>query len=162
MTEDFLLLNGDTLFEDDVLRSVLEGPKCDITVTVNEKSDYDEDDMKVTRDAGGQLRAIGKKLSLDDVDAESIGMLLYRDAGVAIWRDTLEKTVRSPAALNLWYLSVVNELAQNTLVNTAAITGMWWQEIDSPEDLQAARAGLLGRDEDEKDPVPIDARASSF
>ena len=160
MTEDFLLLNGDTLFEDDVLRTVLEGPKCPITVTVNEKSAYDEDDMKVTLDADGRLRAIGKKISLDEVDTESIGMLLFRDSGVAIWRDALEKIVRSPAALNLWYLSVVNELAATTPVRTTSITGMWWQEVDSPEDLQAARAGLLGREEEEKEPAPAIARAN--
>ena len=161
MTEDFLLLNGDTLFEDEVLQTVLDGPRAPITVTVNHKSDYDEDDMKVTLDADGRLRAIGKKLSLGATDAESIGMLLFRDSGVATWREAIERTVRHPDALNKWYLSVVNTLAQTTLVRTTSITGMWWQEIDSPEDLKAAQAGF--RDDDEaKEPVPVIARASTY
>ena len=159
MTEDFLLLNGDTLFEDDALQTVLDGPRAKITVTVNHKSEYDEDDMKVTLDADGRLRAIGKKLSLAATDAESIGMLLFRDSGVTAWRDSLERTARHPDALNKWYLSVVNTLAQTVLVRTTSITGMWWQEIDSPEDLDAARAGF-GRTDDEKEPVPVIARAS--
>jgi choline kinase len=159
MTEDFLLLNGDTLFEDEVLQTVLDGPRAPITVTVNHKSEYDEDDMKVTLDSDGRLRAIGKKLSLGATDAESIGMLLFRDAGVTAWRDALERTVRHPDALNKWYLSIVNTLAQTMLVRTTSITGMWWQEIDSREDLDAARAGF-GRRDDEKEPVPVIARAT--
>jgi choline kinase len=159
MTEDFLLLNGDTLFEDEVLQTVLDGPRAPITVTVNHKSEYDEDDMKVTLDSDGRLRAIGKKLSLGATDAESIGMLLFRDAGVTAWRDALERTVRHPDALNKWYLSIVNTLAQTMLVRTTSITGMWWQEIDSREDLDAARAGFRRRD-DEKEPVPVIARAT--
>jgi len=140
---------------------VLDGPRAPITVTVNHKSEYDEDDMKVTLDPDGRLRAIGKKLSLGATDAESIGMLLFRDSGVTAWRNALERTVRHPEALHRWYLSVVNTLAQTLHVQTASITGMWWQEIDSPEDLAAARAGF-GRRDDDKEPVPVVARASSL
>lgn len=157
MTEDFLLLNGDTLFEDDALRMVLEGPKCPVTVTINHKADYDEDDMKVTVDPDGRLRAVGKKIPLDEVNGESIGMLLFRDSGVPAMRNALEQAVRHPDSLNHWYLSVVNELAQRMEVRTTAITGLWWQEIDEPADLEAARAGLRSGDDDAKEPVPVDA-----
>jgi choline kinase len=158
MTGDFLLLNGDTLFEDDALRMVLEGPKCPVTVTINHKTDYDEDDMRVTVDPDGRLRAVGKKIPLDEVNGESIGMLLFRDSGVPAMRDALERAVRHPDSLNHWYLSVVNELAQRMEVRTTAITGLWWQEIDEPADLEAARAGLRSGGDDDKDPVPVDAR----
>jgi choline kinase len=161
MTEDFLLLNGDTLFEDEVLRSVLDSPRAPITVTINHKSSYDADDMKVTVDPDGRLRAIGKKLALDEVNGESIGMLLYRDGGVKAWRDAMKRTVRRPDALNAWYLSVVNELAQDMVVRTQAITGLWWQEIDAPDDLKAAQAGFRCGDDDAKEPVPVIARAST-
>jgi len=165
MTEDFLLLNGDTLFEDEVLRTVLEGPNCPATVTVNHKDSYDEDDMKVTLDPDGRLRAVGKTIPLDEVDAESIGMLLFRDSGVPDFRATLERAVRTPDSLNRWYLSVVNELAQRMEVRTTAITGLWWQEVDEPADLEAARAGLRRLrygDDEPKDPIPPTvARANS-
>jgi choline kinase len=161
MDRDFLLLNGDTLFEDDLLQVVLDGPRAPITVTVNHKSEYDDDDMKVTLDGDGRLRAIGKKLALGATDAESIGMLLFRDSGVTAWRNALDRTVRHPDALHNWYLSVVNSLAQTMPVQTTSITGMWWQEIDSPEDLAAARAGF-SRKEDDKEPVPVVARVSSL
>jgi len=162
MNEDFLLLNGDTLFEDDVLRSVLEGPRAPITVTINHKPEYDDDDMKVTLGPGGRLRAIGKKIPTEEVDGESIGMLLFRDAGVQAWRDMLDRTIRSPDALNAWYLSAVNEMAQSTEIGTTAITGMWWQEIDSPEDLELARQGIRTLDGGLGQSAPLSARASSL
>jgi len=161
MTEDFLLLNGDTLFEDEVLGRVLDSPPAEITVTINHKSSYDEDDMKVTLDPDGRLLAIGKKLALDEVNGESIGMLLYRDGGVKAWRDALQRTVRSPNSLSAWYLSVVNELAKEMDVRTQAITGLWWQEIDAPEDLKAAQAGFRSGNDEAKEPVPVVSHADS-
>ena len=158
MTGDFLLLNGDTLFEEEVLRSVLEGPRTPVTVTVNRKASYDDDDMKVTLASDGRLQAVGKKLPLANVHAESIGMLLFRDSGVTAWRGALERAVRHPNALHHWYLSVVNDLAQRIEVTSTAITGLWWQEIDSPEDLELAREGFRIDLDDTKRAVPVVAR----
>jgi choline kinase len=45
--------------------------------------------------------------------------------------------------LRNWYLSVVNELAQKIAVRTVSIEGLWWSEIDSPEDLAAVRGHFL-------------------
>jgi len=162
MSEDFLLLNGDTLFEDDVLRTVLEGPHAPVTVTINHKSDYDDDDMKVTLGDAGRLHAIGKKIPRGEVDGESIGMLLFRGDGVVHWRNALDAAIRSPGALNAWYLSVVNEMAQSMTVRTTAITGLWWQEIDSPEDLEAARQGFRDAEGAVDEPLPLAARATSI
>jgi len=162
MDDDFLLLNGDTLFDDEVLRTVLEGPRSPITVTINHKSEYDDDDMKVTVDPDGRLRAIGKKIPRNQVDGESIGMLLFRDAGVREWRETLDRTIRRPDALNSWYLSVVNEMAQSLRIATTAITGMWWQEIDSPRDLEAARKAYATGDGRARRSNPLAARISSL
>ncbi len=139
MTDDFILLNGDTIFEDSLLRRVLDAPRAPITVTIDRKRSYDADDMKVTLDTDGRLRAIGKKLPLHTVDGESIGMLRFQADGVRIYRDALDSAMRQPEALSNWYLSVVNELAQKIAVQTVSIEGLWWAEIDSPEDLAGVR-----------------------
>lgn len=137
MSEDFVLLNGDTLFEDDVLRTALGGRE--ISVTVDQKPAYDDDDMKVSTDEQGRLLAIGKTLQPEVVNAESIGLLVFRESGVKAFRDALETAIRRPDALRLWYLSVVNDMAQHTPVYTRSIKGLWWGEVDSPEDLEAVR-----------------------
>jgi choline kinase len=143
MADDFILLNGDTVFEDDLLRRVLDAPREPIAVTIDRKPEYDADDMKVTLDTDGRLRAIGKQLPLHTVDGESIGMLRFCGTGVQIYRDALDLAMHQPESLSKWYLSVVNELAQKIAVQTVSIEGLWWSEIDSPEDLDAVRGHFL-------------------
>ncbi|MCP4035890.1 MAG: phosphocholine cytidylyltransferase family protein [bacterium] len=142
MTEDFILLNGDTLFEVSLLEQVLNGPEVPITVTINEKSDYDDDDMKVILDGDGRLLEIGKALDADDFDAESIGMLVFRGTGVQIFKDALDRAIRTSEGLKNWYLKVIGNIAQEHRVETIRINGHWWGEVDCPEDLEFARKSL--------------------
>lgn len=140
MGDDFLLLNGDTLFEDAVLERLLAAPPAPIAVTVDHKASYDDDDMKVSLDASGRLLAIGKDLAAPTVGAEAIGLIRFRESGPKFFVNGLEEAIREPAALRRWYLSVVHDLAQQTAVDTVSIRGLHWCEIDSPEDLAAARS----------------------
>ena len=81
MTQDFVLINGDTLFESAVLEGLLQAPSAPITLVTDEKSHYDADDMKViVRDT--QLVRIGKTLPIEEVNGESIGMIRFQDEGV--------------------------------------------------------------------------------
>jgi choline kinase len=139
MSDDFLLLNGDTIFEDAVLSRVLDssGP---IALAVDRKASYDDDDMKVSVDASGCLLAIDKSMPLAMIGGESIGMLAFRGSGPKLFTSALEEAVRRPEALRQWYLSVIHSLAQSTAVETASVRGLWWREIDSPSDLDDARA----------------------
>jgi len=145
MNDDFVLLNGDTLFEDAVLERLFDAPPAPIAVTVDHKGTYDDDDMKVSLDPNGRLLAIGKDLLAPTVGAESIGMIRFQGSGPKIFIDALEEAIRQPASMRRWYLSVVNDLAQQTAVETVSIRGLWWCEIDSPEDLSAAQSDYASR-----------------
>jgi choline kinase len=142
LDDDCLLLNGDTLFEDEVLLRVLRTASAPITVTVDHKSAYDADDMKVVMDPDGRLRAIGKTLEAAQVNGESIGLLCLRGTGPGIFREALEATMQSPAALGAWYLSVIDDVAKQGSVGTVSVRGLWWREIDSLEDLEEVRRSL--------------------
>jgi len=141
MTEDFILLNGDTVFETAVLEHLLQAPPSPITLVTDEKPQYDADDMKVmTRDA--KLVRIGKTLPLEKVNGESIGMIRFQGAGPQLFCSALEHRVRQPESLKQWYLSLIDELAQQGHVSTVSIKGLSWAEIDNPEDLQEAETLL--------------------
>ncbi len=142
MSDDFLLMNGDTLFTEEVLGRLLESKASPLTLTINVKDHYDDDDMKVSLADGGRLSAASKKLPPAVVDGESIGLMLFRGAGVTTFRTALEAAIREPGALKLWYLSVINGLADSLRIETENITGLWWGEIDSPEDLIEVRKAL--------------------
>ena len=137
MTEDFVLLNGDTLFEAAVLKQLLETDKQPVTVVVSQKNEYDADDMKVELD-GCRLVAIGKDLIPDQVDGESIGMILFRDQGPAMFRNAIEKSLQDPKSQTKWYLSVIDEMARQFPVWTSLINGLQWCEVDYRADLKQA------------------------
>ncbi len=142
MTTDFILLNGDTLFESTVLQGLLQSPAAPITLVTDEKSSYDADDMKViVKD--GQLLRIGKTLDSDQVNGESIGMIRFQESGPQLFCSALEERIRQPESLKQWYLSLIDELAQRMGVSTFNIKGCKWAEIDNLTDLEQAQALLL-------------------
>ncbi len=142
MEGDFLLLNGDTIFEKKALERLLAGPREAVTVTISRKAAYDADDMKVKLD-GERLVRIGKDLDLNEVDGESIGMILFRDRGGEWFRRSLEKALENEAARRRWYLSVIDRMAAEDRVWTCSVAGLGWQEIDFPEDLERAEKLVL-------------------
>jgi choline kinase len=153
MHDEFLILNGDTLFEPAVLRRLLASREAPLTLAINRKDAYDDDDMKVSLADGGRLVAVGKTLDHRIVDGESIGLMLFREAGAERFRETINLAIRADDSVKRWYLSVINEVAQESAVATAEITGLWWGELDSPEDLRIVRAQL---NDDHKDEARVD------
>ena len=140
MTKDFMLLNGDTLFEAEVLRRVLTSHKGPVTLAIDQKAVYDHDDMKAVLGSGGQLKAVGKVLAAPRIDGESIGLMVFRDKGVEAFRAALDAAIRDHANLRKWYHDVISTMAGSLLVETELIEGLWWTEIDTPKDLANARA----------------------
>jgi len=139
-----LILNGDTLFEPAVARQLLDAPPAAITVTIDRKPSYDDDDMKVCVD-GDRLRAIGKKLPAADVNGESIGFLRFSAAGAASFIAELERTMRTREGVGLWYLSAIHRLAGASVdVRCASIEGLQWAELDFPADLERCRQLAAG------------------
>lgn len=137
MTDEFILLNGDTLFEAAVVKSLLKSPVSPITVTVNHKDIYDADDMKVSME-GSRLTRVGKDIPNENIHGESIGMILFRDTGPAIFKNSLENAMEDTRVVRRWYLSVINGIAQEKTVLTCSIRGLAWCEVDYPADLKQA------------------------
>jgi len=141
--EDLLLLNGDTLVPPDLVARVIAAPAAPIRVTIDEKEDYDDDDMKVLRD-GDRLIRIGKKLPTGGYNAESIGVLRFQGEGRRAFIDAVEAIMRTPAGTADFYLRVIDLLADTGIVHTTSIRGIAWQEVDFAPDVEAARALTAG------------------
>jgi choline kinase len=147
LKDEFILLNGDTVFEHGVLDALLDSTPAPITLTINEKSEYDDDDMKISLGDSLRLSRVSKQL-VNDIHGESIGLISFRGEGPAIFRASLERAAREPGALTSYYLSVIDRVAASVCVETVAITGLWWQEVDTPEDLLAIRESLNPSEDD--------------
>jgi choline kinase len=138
LSGDCLVWNGDTLVSRELMRRVVGNARPGICVTIDRKDRYDEDDMKVVEE-GGRLKAIGKRLPLDTVNAESIGLLAFRGGGAEQFRGAIEQAMRTPEGTTIWYLRVIHHLAQSGEIWTFDIEGGEWGEVDFPPDVEAAR-----------------------
>jgi choline kinase len=139
LSGDCLVWNGDTLVSQSLMRRVVANDRPGICVTIDRKDGYDDDDMKVVED-GGRLTAIGKRLPMESVNAESIGLLAFRAGGAERFRGAIEQALRTPEGTTIWYLRVIHHLAQSSDVWTLDIAGEEWGEVDFPPDVDAARA----------------------
>jgi choline kinase len=138
LTGDCLVWNGDTLVSRELMRRVVGNSQPGICVTIDRKDAYDEDDMKVVEKAG-RLKAIGKRLPMERVNAESIGLLAFRGGGAAQFREAIERAIRTQEGTTIWYLRVIHHIAQSADVWTLDIKGEEWGEVDFPEDVEVAR-----------------------
>lgn len=135
MTDAFLLVNGDTLFEEAVPKRLLASSPAPITVTIDRKGAYDHDDMKVHLD-GSRLLEIGKTLPAGRTDGESIGLLLFREDGARLFVEAADRAMHTSEGLTSFYLRVIDQLARSHRVETVSIEGLTWGEVDFPADLQ--------------------------
>jgi choline kinase len=141
---DCILLNGDTLFEAEVAARLIASPPSPLTIVVNVKAGYDDDDMKV-RVERGLVRAIGKDLEPATAQGEAIGMTLLRGDGAGAIRDAFEQLVRRFGQQRAYYTTAIGELARCGMVRACSMQGLWWGEIDSLEDLESVRKALSAR-----------------
>src|SRR3954453_3421270 len=107
LSGECLVWNGDTLVSNALMRRVVENRQAGICVTIDRKPSYDDDDMKVVEE-GGQLKAIGKRLPRDTVNAESIGLLAFRAGGAEQFREAIDRAIRTPEGTTIWYLRVIH------------------------------------------------------
>ena len=136
---DCLVWNGDTLVSDALMARVLANRQAGICVTIDRKDGYDADDMKVSVDGEDRLHAIGKRLPAASVNAESIGLLAFREGGAECFREAIDRAIRTPEGTTIWYLRVIHHIAQKQDVWTLDIQGEEWGEVDFPEDVERAR-----------------------
>jgi len=142
MHGDFVIVNGDTLFEAPILERLLaQSAMAPVTLVTDSKAAYDDDDMKVMV-AGGRLARVGKQLDRAGVNGESIGMMHFRPDGARRFTAQVEHMMRHGSGLKQWYLSAIDALAREGLVATCAINGLSWCEIDDRADLDRA-AGVV-------------------
>jgi L-glutamine-phosphate cytidylyltransferase len=139
MDGNFLLLNGDTIFDVSLLKQVLESEPAPITLSIDYKEVYDADDMKVQLDNNGLVKHVNKTLPENQIDAESIGLIYFRSNGPILFRDAVEEALRYPTELKSWYLTIIDKLAGKNLVNVCSISGHRWCEIDYSSDLKKAQ-----------------------
>ncbi len=134
----FFKLDGDLLFRSDVIAR-LERSLGALSVAVDKSARLGEEEMKVITE-GDAIRAFGKKLEPARCSGESIGIeRIDATASGDLFR-ALGRASRE-GRTDLYYEDVYGDLiADGLLARAVDVSDLPWTEIDTPEDLENARA----------------------
>lgn len=139
MNEDIVVMNGDDVYEIDVLDKALSLSNEKICLPIKRKKNYEEEDMKVNLD-NGRIVDISKSINRN-ISAESVGLRVFRDTGVEIIKRAIEEEMRSPGAEKKWYISSIQRLINKGYkIKSLDIDELFWMDVDYPVDLFKVRA----------------------
>jgi len=138
MDQDFISINGDDMFTPEIIENLLKSPH-NITMVMDEKEHYDDDDMKIVH-SEGLVHEVSKKIPLDRANGESVGIIKFSGYGPQIYINTLEEMARKPEHMNAFYLKAIQEIiSKGYPVNYSKCDEGDWGEIDFHPDLMLIR-----------------------
>lgn len=141
MQDEFISINGDDIFSAEVVENLLKS-NHDITMVIDEKKEYDDDDMKVIH-KDGLILEVSKKIDSSKSNGESIGMIKFSNKGPKIFTNMLDEMVRIPENRNVFYLKAIQNIINNGFrVNYSMCKETDWSELDFHPDLKLIRTYL--------------------
>jgi len=141
MNDDFIIINGDNIFQFQLLKYLKEF-KTDVGIGIKEKKIYDEDDMKV-KITNNYITKINKQIDLQEVNGESIGIMKVSINAAKKFIDTLNVLMRDTNNLNAYYLEVFQYLASDGYPISPIICNQFaWSEIDFLKDLRHVKNNI--------------------
>ena len=142
LREPVVLVNGDDLFKSQVLNDLIRST-APVTMVISRKESYDQDDMKVIID-GKLIKDVGKEISVERADGESIGMILFNDHGLKSFKNYLLQMLRDEQNLHVFYLSALRRMMHDGFpIAFSECAPGDWAEVDFHPDLQEMRRDIL-------------------
>lgn len=142
--DDFILLDGDVVFDLRVLEELVErGPDC---LAVRSVGAIGLEEVKVTADNEDRVLAIGKHVPVRSAMGESVGIELFSAATSRKLFTALHSRVHDQQLVNEYYEASFQQIVdEGVTLYGVDIGSMYATEIDTLEDLLAAEARLSQR-----------------
>lgn len=137
---DFILLNGDVIFEEDIIKKVLLEKK---NVAPIDSLYYDLEELKIREDDGLIKEILPKNASKKISDGSTIGIFKFSSEGGEILFDKIEELVANNIR-NKWFEYALNEILYKIKMHKVDVHGLKWIEIDTMEDIKKAQE-LFGK-----------------
>ena len=145
MDEDCMVTNGDNLFHSDVFKNFNNECKGDgIYLSLGEKDDFDEDDMKVTLHDDLVIH-VSKDIPKANRHAESPGLCLIRgEQARSEMRQGLDELMTKSSEINSFWLKVFSYLAEHRIPVRPWFfdAESQWKEVDIHPDVDQMREYL--------------------
>jgi choline kinase len=145
-SDSMLLLDGDILFDDMILRQILLTPD-DVCCVMRTQGTFSIEDIKIELNDSLRIRRIGKDIPLECAAGESIGMEKFSAASAQLLFQALAKRVISEKRVHEFYEASFQEMIDTGLEFHAMDAGhLSCIEVDTEEDLINAREMFAHRD----------------
>jgi choline kinase len=137
----FALIDGDVVFDPAVIRQLMRlGLDC---LAVRSAGGIGLEEVKVTIDAGGQVRDIGKHVSIAAAAGESVGIELFSDRTSSLLFAALHERVREHGFVNEYYEAAFQQIIDaGVALRGVDIGARYAAEIDTYDDLLEANLYL--------------------
>lgn len=137
MTTDFVVINGDNVFDRKALQKVIRQSDQSASVAIHRNPSYDNEDMKI-RLVGGQVVEISKQIDNFEAHGESIGLRAFRGAGVLAFRYGLDMAMVEDVKRKSFFVKAIQHMIDaGHRVGYVDVTEYKYGELDFPEDLKA-------------------------
>jgi choline kinase len=137
--EPIVLLDADIVFEPAVIDRLLAHPAPN-RLGVRTTGEIGAEEMKVRLGLDGMVADLGKDLPLGESAGESVGIEVFTAGFVAALFATLRRRQRQEGRTDEFYEATFVELITGGhAVAAVDLAGLACREIDTPEDLEAAR-----------------------
>ncbi len=147
MDTDFMITNGDNIFDPQAFRTLLNEEKEGIFLTMIKKPTFEEDDMKIILNQEHAIK-VSKQIPLHEAHAVSVGLVKVKgEPQRRKFIRTMEELARNPNYRDKFWLEIFNTLVEEHAhnIHTIEIDRNHWKEIDFHPDVKNLR-NLMGID----------------
>lgn len=132
--EGFIVINSDTLFDENILKNLVKSKYKDAAVVDDMKIRLDEDAMKVTIE-NGVITEIAKETPFENTHAHAIGLYKFSSEGANVYFEEIEEMIKK-GIFDVHHMVPMNKFVKKQSLNAVSTNGLGWIEIDTPNDLK--------------------------
>jgi choline kinase len=144
MNSDFLVINGDNVFDRRAIVKALQQKDVTAAVAIHKNPSYDDEDMKV-RITGSNVVEISKGIDNLQASGESIGLRLFRGKGVAAFKYAMDLAMIEDVNRNAFFVRAIQHMIDmGHNVGYVEVTEYKYGELDFFEDLKNLEVDMAG------------------
>jgi choline kinase len=141
LDRDMVLLNGDVLFDPEVLKRVVDSSRA-AAMAVEGKL-CGEEEVKVVVDRDDRILEIGKELDPEQCRGEFIGVARFAAPFSSRFWQALDTLAHAEEGRDAYYERAIETMLGDHAAHAVDVTGLPCVEIDFPEDYELARTKIL-------------------
>lgn len=134
--EEFVLLNGDAVFDEEIIKKLVAEKEKDVAPIDGEL--YDLEKLKVREKNGLVVEILPKTAPSKISDGSTIGIFKFSSEGSRILFDEIGRCV-GQGIRNKWFEYSLNNILKKIRMRKLDIHGSRWVEVDTEEDIKRTK-----------------------